>query len=69
MTELNYVSKMLLEHIEDIKSKISADRNTQLDLKTNDIIKHLTQYDTVSFKKYGDLKIGIDYNITNDIPI
>jgi hypothetical protein len=68
MTTLNYISQKLLNRVTDINSRLSEPINRILITKTEEIIKHLVQYDSLSFKKYGELNER-NYRIISSIPI
>jgi hypothetical protein len=67
MDEINYISRHLLSKIKDIDLRLSSKAKEIISRKTNEIIKHLTIYDYLKFKKYNDLKIVTDYTLdTNE---
>lgn len=66
MSEINYISQHLLNKVEDINLKLSDKSKSILTKKTNDIMTHLRKFDSLNFKKYSELKIGVDYILDTD---
>jgi len=65
----NYISTILLDNITDVYLKLLPPNKKLLDEKTYDIIEHLSQYDSIKFKKYNNMLADRDYKIVESYDV